>query len=117
MRSASAAARLVDLEVRQAARGGRRRRHVARANGARAVVRACAEALAAPSLTQGSTQRMRAFIGEPRDAEGNQAPCAYCDRAARFSVQGEPRCSFHLLETPPRSAQREAAARRREGTR
>lgn len=56
---------------------------------------------------------MKAFIGEPADAQGNQVPCARCDRAARHRVEGEPRCSRHLFDTPPASTRNEANARRR----
>lgn len=56
---------------------------------------------------------MKAFIGEPADASGNVVPCTYCDRAARISVQGEPRCMRHVTTALPPDDQRAADAARR----
>lgn len=55
----------------------------------------------------------KAFIGEPADENGNQLPCALCDRRARTRVAGEPRCSRHETEMLPGNLAREAAAQRR----
>lgn len=56
---------------------------------------------------------LKAFIGESADAQGNQVPCARCDRAARHRVEGEPRCYFHWFDTPPASTRNEVEARQR----
>lgn len=58
---------------------------------------------------------MKAFIGEPADANGNRIPCARCDRLARQLVgpDREPRCMRHLTDTLPADQQREADAAKR----
>lgn len=53
-------------------------------------------------------------IGDPIDANGRRAVCAYCDRAAvlRTRIDGEiqPACMRHLF---PRERENEAKAMRR----
>lgn len=56
---------------------------------------------------------MRAFIGEPHDGKGNVVPCAFCDRQARISVAGQPRCMRHATTSLPADEQRAADAARR----
>jgi hypothetical protein len=45
---------------------------------------------------------MKAFVGEPADADGNVVPCTRCDRRGSTWVQGErglePRCSWHAFD-------------------
>lgn len=56
---------------------------------------------------------LKAFVGEPADENGNQVPCALCDRKARTRVGGEPRCYVHETVSLPSDQAREAAAARR----
>jgi hypothetical protein len=57
---------------------------------------------------------VKAFIGEPRDAQGNAVACARCDRRATTRVGSEPRCSWHLTESLPPAARNGIAASRRD---
>lgn len=58
---------------------------------------------------------MKAFIGEPADANGNVVPCTYCGRRATWRIGAEPRCSRHLNGAGPlpEREQREVEAARR----
>jgi hypothetical protein len=52
----------------------------------------------------------RAFIGEPADAQGKPACCAYCSRRAFMRIRGEELCLRHIF---PAERERHAAAIRR----